>query len=258
MQDFLADSVEPIHADSFFSVSKTGEIHERLCYEYSDPEGFYRNVVNDDDLLREEVQKFADNMQYYLDKERVEINGQRVRSQVDYADIFLKGKSEVVAVLFLIDFEGSFNDHSKFLTSRGRYEFLFDLRPDDYKAWAKGLKKAGYATDRKYPKKLISFIENFELYKYDDLVLDDRAYRKYAKAHAYEIPEDNQVAVVEREKESDGRVAYRSSIATYTVDKGDTLYSIAREHNLTVDELKELNQLRSNHLDIGQELIVSE
>lgn len=155
--------------------------------------------------------------------------------------------------------EGSFNDHSKFLTGRGRYEFLFDLRPDDYKAWAKGLKKAGYATDRKYPKKLISFIENFELYKYDDLVLDDRAYKKYAKAHALEIPEETRVVIVEEEeKKSSGRVAYRTRIATYKVDKGDTLYSIARDHDLTVDELKELNKLRSNHLSIGQELIVSE
>jgi len=155
--------------------------------------------------------------------------------------------------------EGSFNDHSKFLTNRGRYEFLFELSPDDYKAWAKGLKKAGYATDRKYPKKLISFIENFELYKYDDLVLDDRAYKKYAKANALEIPQESEVAVVERQEPSGGRVAYRSSsIATYRVDKGDTLYSIAREHDLTVEELKELNKLRSNHLDVGQELIVSE
>ncbi len=155
--------------------------------------------------------------------------------------------------------EGSFNDHSEFLTGRGRYEFLFDLSPDDYKAWAKGLKKAGYATDRKYPKKLISFIENFELYKYDDLVLDDRAYKKYAKANALEIPQESEVAVVERQEQRGGRVAYRSSsIATYRVDKGDTLYSIAREHDLTVEELKELNKLRSNHLDVGQELIVSE
>jgi hypothetical protein len=155
--------------------------------------------------------------------------------------------------------EGSFNDHSKFLTNRGRYEFLFDLSPDDYKAWAKGLKKAGYATDRKYPKKLISFIENFELYKYDDLVLDDRAYKKYAKANALEIPQESEVAVVERQEQRGGRVAYRSSsMATYRVDKGDTLYSIAREHDLTVEELKGLNKLRSNHLDVGQELIVSE
>jgi hypothetical protein len=111
LEDFLSDSVEPIHADSFFSVSRTGEIHERLSYEYSDPEGFYRRVVNDDDLLREEIEKTASNMQYYLDKERVEINGQRVRSQVEYADIFLKGKSEVVSVLFLIDFSGKFNNN---------------------------------------------------------------------------------------------------------------------------------------------------
>jgi hypothetical protein len=154
--------------------------------------------------------------------------------------------------------EGSFNDHSKFLTGRGRYEFLFDLRPDDYKAWAKGLKKAGYATDRKYPKKLISFIENFELYKYDELVLDDRAYKKYAKAHALEIPEDEEVAVTKSKEQKSQRVAYRNSNLTYTVDKGDTLYSIARKHDLTVDQLKELNKLSSNNLSIGQELIVSE
>ena len=133
--------------------------------------------------------------------------------------------------------EGSFNDHSLFLTSRGRYEFLFDLDPDDYKAWAKGLKKAGYATDRKYPKKLISFIENFELYRYDDLVLNDKGYKK-------------------KRKRSEELIV--SNTRTYTVSKGDTLYSIAKRHNLTVDELKALNKLRSNHLDIGQKLLVTE
>jgi hypothetical protein len=177
--------------------------------------------------------------------------------------------------------EGSFSDHSKFLTSRGRYEFLFDLRPDDYKAWAKGLKKAGYATDRKYPRKLISFIENFELYKYDELVLDERAYARYLKKESpskrIEVAQGADIA----QKES-RRVAYRNSSddvydremerddrgiesdgqgrdnMTYTVDKGDTLYSIARKYDLSVEELKQLNRLRSNHLSVGQELIVSE
>jgi hypothetical protein len=147
--------------------------------------------------------------------------------------------------------EGSFDDHSMFLTTRGRYEFLFDLRPDDYKAWAKGLKKAGYATDRKYPRKLISFIENFELYKYDELVLDEKGYRHYVKGQ----PGEESGERVDRESR---RVAYRNNGLTYTVDKGDTLYSIARKHDLTVDELKQLNKLSSNHLSIGQELIVSE
>ncbi len=152
--------------------------------------------------------------------------------------------------------EGSFNDHSLFLTTRGRYEFLFDLRPDDYKAWAKGLKKAGYATDRKYPRKLISFIENFELYKYDELVLDERGYRRYAQGQPEErVREAEPRSTVKQEP---GRIAYRTSVQTYTVDKGDTLYSIARKHEMTVDELKEMNKLSSNHLSIGQELIVAE
>ncbi len=155
--------------------------------------------------------------------------------------------------------EGSFNDHSQFLTTRGRYEFLFDLKPDDYKAWAKGLKKAGYATDRKYPRKLISFIENFELYKYDELVLDEKGYRRYAKGQ----PEEEIRTPMKQEtrtpmKQETQRIAYRSSVQTYTVDKGDTLYSIARKHDMTVDELKEMNQLSSNHLSIGQELIIAE
>ncbi|MFW9968099.1 MAG: hypothetical protein ACFFEA_13170 [Candidatus Thorarchaeota archaeon] len=104
----MSDMVEPIHADSMFSVSYSGEIHERLCYEYLDPEGYYRRVVRDDDLLRAEIIKLVDNMQNFLDRERVEINRQRVRSQVSYADIFLKGSSEVVSVVYLIDFATQF------------------------------------------------------------------------------------------------------------------------------------------------------
>ena len=105
----MSEMVEPIHADSMFSVSFSGEIHERLCYEYLDPEGYYRKVVRDDDLLRAEVVKLVDNMQHFLDRERVEINKQRVRSHVSYADIFLKGSSEVVSVVYLIDFATHFN-----------------------------------------------------------------------------------------------------------------------------------------------------
>ena len=134
--------------------------------------------------------------------------------------------------------EGSFNDHSKFLTGRGRYEFLFGLEPDDYKGWAKGLKKAGYATDRKYPKKLISFIENFELYKYDALVLDEKGYKRAKK----EMPLAN----------NDNAEIF------ITVSKGDTLYSISRNNSISVEELKRLNGLNSNAISVGQKLMVSE
>lgn len=62
--------------------------------------------------------------------------------------------------------EDSFEDHSKFL-QRPRYAALFELKPTDYKGWAHGLKKAGYATDPRYPAKLIDLIERYELDKLD-------------------------------------------------------------------------------------------
>ena len=65
--------------------------------------------------------------------------------------------------------EESFRDHSDFLRYRDRYKFLFDLETTDYKGWAHGLKKAGYATDPSYATKLISYIEKYELYRYDTM-----------------------------------------------------------------------------------------
>ena len=65
------------------------------------------------------------------------------------------------------DVELSYRDHSDFLRYRDRYKFLFDLDVTDYKGWANGLKKAGYATDPSYPKKLIKLIEEYKLYEYD-------------------------------------------------------------------------------------------
>ncbi len=109
MEEALSELVEPIHAESFFSVSSTGEIHERLCFEYLDPDGYYRRVNSDPDLLRKEILKLSTNMQQFLDLERVEINGERVRSTVNYTDIFLKGVSDVVSVVYIIDFSGKFH-----------------------------------------------------------------------------------------------------------------------------------------------------
>ncbi len=124
------------------------------------------------------------------------------------------------------DPRNSFKDHSVFLASRSRYKTLFSLNKSDYKGWAKGLRKAGYATDPKYPQKLISIIERYKLDKYDRQVLG----KKY-------IP--NQEG---------------PSSKTYTVKKGDTLYSISKRYNLTVNELKRLNNLPNNTISVGQKL----
>lgn len=133
-----------------------------------------------------------------------------------------------------VDAKYSYRDHSLFLTGRQRYANLFNLKKDDYKGWAKGLKAAGYATDRKYPDKLISLIERYELYKLDEEVLGkDVAYR-----NTY-----------------NGAVASNDS-EVYVVVKGDTLYSISRKYNITVKELQEMNGLNGTTINIGQALQV--
>ncbi|MBT8209725.1 MAG: glucosaminidase domain-containing protein [Eudoraea sp.] len=122
----------------------------------------------------------------------------------------------------------SFRDHSIFLSSRSRYASLFRLRRDNYKGWARGLKAAGYATDRKYPQKLISFIERYQLYRFDREVLRE-GYAVYPQPKQYEYQ-------------------------YYTVKKGDTLYSISRRYFVPVEELMELNNMDSSRLSVGQEL----
>jgi len=125
------------------------------------------------------------------------------------------------------DANTSFRDHSEFLANRKRYAKLFELDKDDYKGWAKELRKAGYATDRKYPEKLISLIERYQLYKFDDK--PSKRHRKAKKEYI---------------------------IATYTVVKGDTLYSISKKHNISVKELQSLNNLNGTELNVGQVLNV--
>ncbi len=126
--------------------------------------------------------------------------------------------------------EKSYEDHSLFLTSRSRYDSLFNLDKDDYKAWAKGLRAAGYATDPRYPEKLISIIERYQLYQYDSEVLG----KEFIPANTRESISDN----------SD----------LYQVSKGDTLYSISKKFNLSVDELRRKNNLTENVISIGQQL----
>lgn len=125
--------------------------------------------------------------------------------------------------------ENSFKDHSVFLKTRSRYAFLFELNPSDYKAWAKGLKKAGYATDPQYPDKLISLIERFDL---DDLdiAIKDKALAKNKKA--------------------------KSSDLIHQVQKGDTLYSLSKLYQVSVEQLVKHNKIKDQKIYLGQSLII--
>lgn len=142
----------------------------------------------------------------------------------------------------------SYNDHSLFLTTRSRYAALFKLEKGDYEAWARGLKAAGYATDPKYPEKLIGLIEKYDLASYDAEVLN-KPYSpapKVEKAPQTKIEKAPQIAEVTPAK----------TFGTYKVEQGDTLYSISKKHNLTVDQLMQLNGMSSNAISIGQVLKV--
>ena len=83
--------------------------------------------------------------------------------------------------------EDSYRDHSLFLSKRGRYSFLFELNITDYKAWAKGLKKAGYATSPTYAEKLISLIERYNLQKFDIEINHNRD-KQFFASHNYGFP----------------------------------------------------------------------
>jgi len=79
----------------------------------------------------------------------------------------------------------SYRDHSLFLTERGRYSFLFEYNKTDYKKWAKGLKKAGYATNPKYPSLLIDLIEEYDLSRFDK---GEEGVKDLYFSHSYSFP----------------------------------------------------------------------
>ena len=130
----------------------------------------------------------------------------------------------------------SFKDHSYFLTSRPRYAELFDFQKDDYRSWAFGLKAAGYATDSKYPDKLIGLIEKYQLNKFDAEVLGKEF-----------VPTRTVLGK---------SIAYNDDVQKYTVSKGDSLYSISKKFNISIDNLKKKNNLTDNTISLGQSIIV--
>ena len=120
----------------------------------------------------------------------------------------------------------SYEDHSKFIALRPRYASLFQLNIRDYRGWAKGLQKCGYATDKKYANKLIKVIEEYELYEYDS------AKRKKAPT------KDNTSTPTIR------YTIYRSNGLLYVhARRGDSLEEIARNTGISVRKLSKFNEI---------------
>ena len=117
--------------------------------------------------------------------------------------------------------EESYEDHSKFLVNRPRYASLFKLDITDYKGWARGLKKAGYATNPRYADQLIGIIELYDLHKYD---------KKNGLKWMKENPDPHQPYIA-------------NGLVYIVVRAGDTWKSISKELDISQSKLREYNDL---------------
>jgi LysM repeat protein len=138
------------------------------------------------------------------------------------------------------DARESYEDHSKFLAHRSRYAELFTLEITDYKAWAHGLKKAGYATNPKYAYLLIDLIEKHELNKFDQMSL----YVSDIKPKEIEQNTINSpVALPSTPSINVHQVKLMNSKTKYVLAKeGDTFYKIAKEFDLALWQLYKYNE----------------
>ncbi|MDX1651920.1 MAG: glucosaminidase domain-containing protein [Brumimicrobium sp.] len=143
----------------------------------------------------------------------------------------------------------SYEDHSRFLTGRSRYAFLFELDKRDYKAWAEGLKKAGYATNPKYDKLLIDLIEKYELYKLDeegDIELIEPE-KKNIKSSEPLVQQKKEKKQEEISTVNTHKVHVNEDRTKYVIaKKGDTFYQISKEFGFSLRQLNRWNDFPRN------------
>jgi len=155
--------------------------------------------------------------------------------------------------------EDSYRDHSDFLKNSPRYSALFKLDPKDYEDWAWGLKKAGYATNPKYPQILIKLIEDYNLNDYTLIALGEK------KEEPQELIADNntqqsQTSLSERDGHaadiSDSSDVTREQLPEYPIGefrinetrvffatKGSPYLAIANQYNISLSKIFEFNDM---------------
>jgi hypothetical protein len=145
--------------------------------------------------------------------------------------------------------EDSYKDHSNFLKNGQRYAFLFQLDPADYQGWAYGLKKAGYATNPKYPAVLIKLVEDYNLQDYTLIALGKMPALNNTvdNPEVITVPEEKK-AVPELEKEltidyPTGQFKINDTKVMYAA-KGTSFLHIAKEYNIDLSRLFEFNDMK--------------
>ncbi len=159
----------------------------------------------------------------------------------------------------------SYLDHSDYLKSQPRYAFLFDYDANDYAAWAWGLKKAGYATNPIYAQTLIKYIEAYhlnELNKFAENEEDQdlKIYLETIRNRPLDVvensnksiePEEKYISTKPAKEKSEKRIKVKK---THVVKKGESLYSLSKKYDTTVDVLKKVNHLKKEALQVGQKI----
>ncbi|HEX4887902.1 MAG TPA: glucosaminidase domain-containing protein [Luteibaculaceae bacterium] len=153
----------------------------------------------------------------------------------------------------------SYADHALFLTNRPRYASLFQLDPQDYKAWAHGLKKAGYATNPAYAELLIKIIDDSKLHRFDSGFIEE----------AIELPQEQPIASVGSKTKKTESSKTRKEAVTINLEReilssenrikyiearsGDSPHKIAKELNLNLWQILKYNDIdRTAKLKAGQ------
>lgn len=149
----------------------------------------------------------------------------------------------------------SYKDHSNFIVNGQRYSFLFDYNPTDYKLWAKGLQKAGYATSRTYATMLIKIIEDNQLYVFDkggSLAIEDVNNTVSDSLEVTLADIDNFTIYTEKH-----RIYSKNRIDYIIVKKGDTFNSISEELGMLPWEIYKYNEIKEgSKLVLGQILYI--
>ena len=136
-------------------------------------------------------------------------------------DDYKKGKLVKSCFRVYKDPIDSYQGHSDFLLENQRYQPLFQLDPLNYKKWAKGLKKAGYATSASYDKKLIDLVERYELHRYDRMTSSETVVTKVEVLKDFLVVNDVKMALAEDD---------------------DTPFIIAQRHKISVDKILKYNE----------------
>lgn len=159
------------------------------------------------------------------------------------------------------DAEDSYRDHSNFLRGSDRYSFLFKLDPKDYKGWAYGLKKAGYATNPRYPEILIKQIETYQLQQYTLAAVDEVPKfdgSKYADDIEKVGAQNLETAPVEGFVHSaNTRLTINGSNALWCT-KGTSLLAIATNNKISLSRLLEFNDLQKDGLLVKDQIVFLE